>query len=163
MASDLLQGLRGDLGMRRIGSGMSRLDEYWAKAGRLDPSDPDAAGLLCYVAQWVDAGWRDIDVVQDGICAFPKGRRIDLPLSDYAYVLMAEGMIWVAEENVTRALANFSLVLALQAEISDPVLLALAHFWSARCNRKAGEYDSACSRYRSVQRIRREPAASARR
>ena len=114
MASDLLQGLRGDLGMRRIGSGMARLDEYWAKTGRLDPNDPDAPGLLCYIAQWVDAGWRDVDVVQDGLGAFPKGRRTRLPLVDYAYVLMAEGMIWVAEENVERALANFSLVLSLR-------------------------------------------------
>jgi tetratricopeptide (TPR) repeat protein len=143
MELDLLQGLRCDLGMRRIGSGMARLDEYWAKAGRLDADDPDAAGLLCYIAQWVDAGWRDIDVVQDGVGAFPKGRRIHLPMLDFAYVLMAEGMIWVAEENLDRALANFGLVLSLRTEISDPVVLALAHFWSCRCNRKAGEYDHA--------------------
>lgn len=129
--------------MRRIGSGMARLDEYWAKMGRLDPNDKDAAGLLCYVAQWVDAGWRDIDVVQDGLGAFPKGRRVGLSVSDYAHVLMAEGMIWVAEENTERALANFSLVLSLRAEIPDPMLLALAHFWSTRCSRKTGEYDNA--------------------
>ena len=123
MPVDLLNGLRGDLGMRRIGSGMSRLDEYWSKSGRLDPKQPDAPGLLCYIAQWVDAGWRDIDVVQDGLGGFPKGRRVRLRLLDYAYVLMAEGMIWVAEENVERALANFNLVLSLRAEISIPWFL----------------------------------------
>jgi tetratricopeptide (TPR) repeat protein len=129
--------------MRRIGSGMARLDEYWEKAGQLDPKHPHAAGLLCYIAQWVDAGWRDIDVVQDGLCAFPKGRRIRLRMLDYAYVLMAEGMIWVGEENIERALTNFNLVLSLRAEIADPVVLALAHFWASRCSRKAGEYDNA--------------------
>jgi len=129
--------------MRRIGSGMARLDEYWSRSGRLDAGDPDAAGLLCYIAQWVDAGWRDVDVVQDGLGVFPKGRRACLSLRDYAYVLMAEGMVWVAEENVERALANFSLVLSLRTEISDPAALALAHFWSSRCCRKAGEYDNA--------------------
>jgi tetratricopeptide (TPR) repeat protein len=165
VASDLLNGLRGDLGMRRIGSGMARLDAYWAKTGRLDSSEPDAAGVLCYVAQWVDAGWRDVDVVQDGLGAFPKGRRHELPLIEYAYILMAEGMVWVSEENVARALANFSLVLALQTEIADPVLLALAHFWSARCNRKAGEYDKALHHasegYRYACEAEMEPMAAA--
>src|ERR1700691_6124582 len=89
MPTDLLQGLRGALGMRRIGSGMARLDEYWSKSGRLDPKHPDAPGLLCYIAQWVDAGWRDVDVVQDGLCGFPKGRRVRLTLLDYASLLRA--------------------------------------------------------------------------
>lgn len=129
--------------MRRIGSGMARLDDYWSSSGRLDPQRPDAAGLLCYIAQWVDAGWREIDVVQDGLGAFPKGRRIALTMLDYSYVLMAEGVVWVAEENIDRALANFGLVLSLRAEIGDPVVVALAHFWSSRCCRKAGEYENA--------------------
>jgi tetratricopeptide (TPR) repeat protein len=143
MPLDLLDGLRGDLGMRRIGSGMSRLDDHWTKTGRLHSRSPDAAGVLCYVAQWVDAGWRSVDVVQDGLGAFPKGRRLSLSLMNYAYVLMAEGVVWVAEENVDRALANFSLVLSLGAEITDPMVLALAHFWSSRCSRKTGEYEKA--------------------
>jgi len=165
MSVDLLNGLRGDLGMRRIGSGMARLDGYWAESGRLDPKRPDAAGLLCYIAQWVDAGWRDVDVVQDGLGGFPKGRRLRLSLLDYAYVLMAEGMIWVAEENVERALANFSLVLSLRMEIADPVILALAHFWSARCSRKAGEYENALNHaaegYRHATEAGMEPMAAA--
>jgi tetratricopeptide (TPR) repeat protein len=140
---DLIRGLREDLGLRRIGSGMARLDEYWSQAGRLDPLHPEAASLLCYVAQWVDAGWRDIDVVQDGLGSFPKGRRSRLSLHDFVHVLMAEGMVWVHEENVGRALQNFGLVLSHKSEISDPLIIGLAHYWSARCHRKAGEYDSA--------------------
>ena len=89
--------------MRRIGSGMARLDEYWVQNGRLDSTHPDSAGLLCYVAQWVDAGWRDIDVVQNGLSAFPKGRRSRLSIQDYSYVLMAEGVVWVSEENIEKA------------------------------------------------------------
>src|SRR5580693_6052162 len=165
MGLDLLPGLRGDLGMRRIGSGMARLDEYWTRSGGLAAEHPDAPGLLCYIAQWIDAGWRDIDVVQDGLGGFPKGRRIRLRMLDYAYVLMAEGMIWVLEENVERALANFSLVLSLRTEISDPMVLALAHFWSSRCNRKAGEYDNAenhaAEGYRHASEAGMEPMAAA--
>ena len=139
----LLDGLREDLGLRRIGSGMARLDEYWAESGHLDPRDPDTPSLLCYVAQWVDAGWREVDVVQNGLDAFPAGRRSGLSLIDYAHILMAESLIQVREENIERALANLDLVLALKDEITDLRILALAHFWASRCHRKNGEYDSA--------------------
>ena len=155
----MIEGLREDLRNRRIGSGMSRLDEHWVRCGRLDPHDEDAAGLLCYVSQWVDAGWRDIDVIQDGLCAFPKGRRVGLSILDYAYVLMAEGVVWVAEENIARALANFDLVLSLKTEIVEREILALAHFWSSRCNRKAGEYDRALEHVSEACRLASEADA----
>jgi tetratricopeptide (TPR) repeat protein len=163
--TELLDGLREDLGQRRIGSGMSRLDEFWAEGGRIDPRDPDAPPLICYVAQWVDAGWRDVDAVQNGLAAFPKGCRGNLRLIDFIHVLMAEGMVFVHEELVERALANFSLVLSLSTEITDASLIALAHFWSARCHRKAGEYDSALAHaaegYRNATEAGMEPMAAA--
>jgi tetratricopeptide (TPR) repeat protein len=159
MPSELIEGLRDDLRNRRIGSGMSRLDQSWVRTGRLDPTHPDAAGLLCYVSQWVDAGWRDIDVIQDGLSAFPKGRRVGLSVLDYAYVLMAEGVVWVAEENIERALANFNLVLSLRSEISDKEILALSHFWSSRCNRKSGEYDQALDHVSDACRLALEDGA----
>jgi tetratricopeptide (TPR) repeat protein len=139
----VVDGLRQDLGMRRIGSGMARLDEYWSAAGAFQPHDKDAASLLCYVSQWVDAGWRDVDTVQDGLRAFPKGGRAHLELIDFVHILIAEGVVWVHEEDIELALANFTLVLSLKTEIPDLRLLSLAHFWSSRCHRKNGEYDSA--------------------
>jgi len=163
--SGILESLREDLGLRRIGSGMARLDEYWSEAGRIDRRDPDAAPLLCYVAQWVDAGWREVDVVQSGLEAFPAGRRAELSLTDYVHILMAETLIWVREENIERALANLDLVLSLKEEISDLRILALAHFWSSRCHRKNGEYDSALQHaaegVRFATEARMEPMAAA--
>ena len=141
--TDLLTGLREDLGQRRIGCGQARLDEYWSSTGRFDAHDPDAAPILCYIAQWVDAGWQDIEIVRKGLQTFTPGRRAALRLVDFVHVLMAEGMVFVHEEHVQRALANFGLVLSLRTEIADPQLVALAHFWSSRCHRKAGEYDAA--------------------
>jgi hypothetical protein len=91
----------------------------------------------------VDAGWREVDVVQDGLTRFPKGMRAKLSLVDYVHVLMAEGVVWVNEEHMERALENFGLVLSLKEEVPDLRILALAHFWSSRCHRKIGEYDNA--------------------
>ena len=141
--SQLLSGLRDDLGQRRIGSGMARLDRFWSDSGQFPASDPDGPGILCYVAQWVDAGWRDINVVQDGLAAFPAGGRGRLRLVDFVHVLMAEGALFVANEDVVRAQRNFDLVLALADELADPQLLSLAHFWKCRCHRKQGEYEAA--------------------
>src|SRR5215472_6699559 len=116
----LLDSLREDLGYRRIGDGMARLDAYWEQMGRrVDPRDPDAASLLCYLAQWVDAGWREIDAIEEGLAAIPKERRGDLSLRDYVHVLMAEGVFWVHEELVERALVNFRLVLSLAEDVPD--------------------------------------------
>jgi hypothetical protein len=141
--SELLAGLRTDLGQRQIGDGMARLDELWSglssMPGHLDPHNPDSAALLCYVAQWVDAGWRDVDIVQNGLGAFPKGRRSGVRLTDYVHILMAEGMVWVNEERVDRALENFSRVLSHPAGNHRSAARSLAHFWSARCHRKNGE------------------------
>lgn len=162
---DLLSGLREDLGLRRIGDGQARLDEYWQENRQFDARDPDAASILCYVSQWVDAGWRDVDIVQQGLRAFPAGQRGGLPLNDYVHILMAEGMVCVHEELVHRALANFTLVLSLRTEIADSQLLALAHFWSSRCHRKAGEYDAALQHagegYKLASEAGMEPMASA--
>jgi tetratricopeptide (TPR) repeat protein len=140
---DLLNGLREDLGLRRIGSGMARLDEYWSAEDRLSSARANSAALLCYVAQWVDAGWRDIDVVQRALESFPSGGRGQLSLTDFVHVAMAEAVVQVREENIGQALANLHLVLSLRYEIPDQRILALAHFWCSRCHRKNGEYDSA--------------------
>jgi tetratricopeptide (TPR) repeat protein len=144
---------------------MARLDELWSRSGQMDPHDPNSAALLCYVAQWVDAGWRDVDVVQNGLGVFPKGRRGSLRLIDYLHILMAEGMVWVNEERVDRALENFTRVLSIRHEISDPQLVSLAHYWSARCHRKNGEYDAALAHtsdgYRLAMEAGMKPMAAA--
>jgi len=164
-SNNLLEDLRADLGQREIGRGMARLDEVWSRTGHLDPREQNSAALLCYIAQWVDAGWRDVDIVQNGLGAFPKGRRSTVRLSDYIHILMAEGMVWVNEERVDRALENFSRVLSIRHEITDPQLAALAHFWSARCHRKNGEYDAALTHtsegYRFAMEAGMKPMAAA--
>ena len=165
ISSELLDGLRTDLGQRQIGRGMARLDELWSDMGHLDPRNQDSPALLCYVAQWVDAGWRDVDIVQNGLGAFPKGRRAAVRLTDYIHILMAEGMVWVNEERVDRALENFNRVLSVRHEIADPQLVSLAHFWSARCHRKSGEYDVALTHtsegYRYAMEAGMRPMAAA--
>src|SRR5205085_3655163 len=46
-------------------------------------------------------------------------------------------------DNPDDAAQHFRLVLSLQQEITDKELIAIGHFWTARCHRKHGEYDEA--------------------
>src|SRR5260370_34175558 len=148
-----MEGRGADVGEGRIEDGLIRLEQYWSGTVGFNPSDPAAPLLLCYVAQWVDAGWRDIDVVQHGLKSFPSSERAGLSLKEYVHVLMAEGAVLVAEEDVDRALATFGHVIALASDVNDPQLVSLAHFWSSRCLRKAGGYDSALGHLSEARRL----------
>src|ERR1041385_9386569 len=59
---------------------------------------------------------------------------------------MAEGLLALLGDHPDEALRNFDLVLTLQEEIQDKEVVAIAHFWNARCHRKKGEYDEALKR-----------------
>jgi len=151
--SSLLDGLRADLGQRRIEDGLIRLEQYWSETGGFNASDPSAPALLCYISQWVDAGWRDIDLVKAGLTYYPPSVRANLMLKEYVHVLMAEGTVQVAEEEVEQALTTFRHVIALGPDIEDLQLVSLAHFWSSRCLRKAGSYDSALNHLSEARRL----------
>jgi tetratricopeptide (TPR) repeat protein len=69
--------------------------------------------------------------------------RARLPLHDYLYLRMAEGMVAMAEESKDEALRHCDFVLSLAAETDDNELLAIANFWKGRCLRMKGEYDQA--------------------
>ena len=52
-------------------------------------------------------------------------------------------MLAMSHEDVDEATAHFSAVLLLATDLDDHELVAIAHFWKARCLRKRGEYEAA--------------------
>lgn len=143
VAASLLTGLRRDLIERRIQSGRQRLEAHLPLLAEIESGWELGPQLLWRMAQWVDVGWRDITLVQAGLRHFPASRRGGLALRDYAALRMAEGMAALSVEDLLEAGAHFDAVLQLQADLDEPELLAVAHFWKARCQRKRGEYDQA--------------------
>src|SRR5439155_1463572 len=110
----------------------------------LDPVQRNAAAFVGYFSQWVDIGYGDSGIVRELLTRFPKATRALLPLCDYIHLRMAEGMAAAAEEEMEEAIRHFDFILSLGEEVvADKQLLALAHFWKARCQRNQGEYDSA--------------------
>lgn len=140
---DLLTRLREAVVFRRIESGIE-----WFQTNRelilaLDPLQGNAARFVGYFSQWVDIGYGDARIVRELLDRFSKDARAKLPLADYIHLRLAEGMTASAEEETTEAIRHFDFIISLGEEVADKQLLALAHFWKGRCQRKLGEYQSA--------------------
>ncbi len=140
---ELVTGLREDTILRRIRSGVGRLEAHQDILDRFDPASANAAQFLWRLAQWVDIGYRDGLIVNKLLGEFPKALRSKLTLRDYIALRMAEGMAAMFREESDLAIGHFDTVLRLKEDIDDRETLAIAHFWKARCQRKKGEYDDA--------------------
>lgn len=142
ISDDFLALLKQDLVHRRVGQGMARLEEHRCLFTSLDPEQKNAARFAGYLAQWVDIGFQRPALVKQVVSHFPKSIRSRLPLQDYLYLRLAQGMTAMAAEATDDAIQHIDFVLSLSHEIEeDKELLAVANFWKGRCLRMKGEYD----------------------
>ena len=142
----LLQDLKQNLVMRQVSSGVELLETHSHLFASLRPEQRNAAAFVGCVAQWVDIGYGDPGLIEQMLARIPKEKRGRLPVSDYLQLRMAEGLLALLRDHPDDALSHFDLVLSMQEEIEDKEVVAIAHFWNARCHRKKGEYDEALKR-----------------
>ena len=142
----LLKELKENLVTRHVSSGFAVLDTNQRLLAAIDPAQPNAAALVGHVAQWVDIGYGEPELVERLLARFPKEMRSRLPVGDYLQLRMAEGLLALLHDHPDEALRHFDLVLSLRDEIEDKEVVAIAHFWNGRCHRKKGEYDEALKR-----------------
>ena len=140
---DFLTQLREDLAARQISHGIECLKARVSLFDSLDPKQPNAARLVGFLAQWVDIGFASPAQLKKILARFEPALRSELPLRDYLYLRMAEGLIAMAEESADIAIGHFDFVTGLAEELQDPQSLAILYFWKGRCLRKKGEYDEA--------------------
>lgn len=140
---NLLSTLRADLDSRRIEHGMSRLANCSHVLESFNPSLQNAAEFLCLLAEWCDLGYGDLSIVKRLLANYDNTSRSRLPISEYMYVRMTEGMVAMKEELVDNAVDHFDTALKLAGEINAWDTLAIAHHWMARCQRKKGQYEIA--------------------
>ena len=143
ITAEFLDQLKDDLVCRRLERGMARLDKAGDLLSSLDPKQPNAACLVGYVAQWVDVGYKRREFVKDLLARFSKADRGLLPLHDYLYLRLAEGMVAMAEESTDEAIRHLDFVLSLEEQTDDQELISIVNFWKGRCLRMKGEYESA--------------------
>ena len=140
---EFLAHLKDDLVCRRVERGMARLDRASDVFSSLEPRQENAARLVGFVAQWVDVGYQRPALVKLLVARFSKAHRGRLPLQDYLYLRLAEGMIAMTEEATDQAIQHLDFVLSLEEQTDDAELLSIANFWKGRCLRMKGEYDVA--------------------
>lgn len=143
ITDEFLAQMKEDLVCRRVGRGLARLEEHRHLVTSFDPTQKNAGLFAGYLAQWVDVGFQRVGLVKDVVARFGHAVRGCLPLRDYLYLRMAEGMVAMAEESKDEAIRHFDFVLGLEPETDDKELLAIANFWKGRCLRMKGEYDQA--------------------
>lgn len=143
ITSEFLAQLKEHLVCRRVQQGIALLEEHHHLLDRFDP-DKDHAGLFTgYLAQWVDLGFERPILVKKIVATFSRVIRTRMPLLDYLYLRMAEGMVAMSEESKQEAIHHFDFVLSLGDDTDDRELVAIANFWKGRCLRSEGEYDPA--------------------
>jgi tetratricopeptide (TPR) repeat protein len=138
----ILVQLRDHLGFRRIGQGLALLERIRPELETLAGRSGVLTGLI---AQWVDAGFADSNLLHNLLTKFPAPIRSTLPLLEYLHVRMAEGALAMADEDFEGAVTHFRFVQSLEGEVCDKELLAIANYWAGRCLRKRGHYDDAMS------------------
>ncbi len=150
ISQPFLDEMRQSLGQRRMRDGLRRLEEEAWLLEKLSPVWKHAAAFVGCCAQWVDAGFRDAEVVRRLLARFPEETRAGLTLVDYAHLRLAEGFIAGKEEVTGLAVQHFEFVLGIGSALGGTKrvgaeLVAVAHYWKANCHRKSGEYDEALS------------------
>lgn len=143
IADSLLRELKENLAARQVGNGIALLDTQRQIFSSLDPKQKNAATFVGYVAQWIDIGYGEPELLQKLLARFSPSSRAQLPLRDYLHLRMAEGLLALLRDEPDKALRHFDIVLSMQEEIEDKELVAIVQFWNARCHRKKGEYDEA--------------------
>jgi tetratricopeptide (TPR) repeat protein len=143
ITDDLLAQLKENLVCRRVAEGMALLEKHRHLLNHFDPEKRNAGIFAGYLAQWVDLGFDRPALVKKVIAQFSKAVRGRLPLLDYLYLRMAEGMVAMSEESKQEAIHHFDFVLSLADDTDDRELVAIADFWKGRCLRMKGEYEPA--------------------
>src|SRR5579872_19651 len=139
----LLGELKENVASRQVSKGIAVLDAHSQLFTTLEGNQKNAAAFVGYVAQWVDIGYSEPDLLEKLLARFSRAARARLPLRDYIHLRMAEGLLALLHDKADDALRHFDIVLSMQEEIEDKELVAISQFWNARCHRKKGEYDEA--------------------
>ena len=104
ITDEFLAQLKEDLVCRRVGRGMARLQDHQELFTSFDPEQKNAALFAGYLAQWVDIGFQRPALVKEIVSRFSKSIRARLPLQDYLYLRLAEGMVAMAAEATEEAI-----------------------------------------------------------
>ncbi len=140
----LLSKLEQHVASREVQQGIQRLQAHQELITGLSPAQENAARLMALLAIWIDIGFPS-PPLPELLSRFKSSAaaRSKLSVGDYIRLRVTEGMAAMGEESMEAAIAHFDFALTMSDELDDQFLLAIVHFWKARCLRRRGEYDEA--------------------
>jgi len=162
--SQLVKWLDASLRERKLAEGFALLTRFDSTLVDMEPTEPEAAGKIVRLAEWVDLGYRDVEFLAELIGRFPAQHRSRMRLNEFLQLRMAEGFCAMSDEDLDRAIELLHFVLMAEDELCDKRLAAIAHFWKGRSHRKKGEYDEAMThivRGRELMQSIHEPKLAA--
>jgi len=113
----LLQELNYNLAMRYVSSGIELLNRHEHLFASVGPEQTNSAAFVGCLAQWVDIGYGEPNLIEQMLARFPREKRGHLSVNDYLQLRMAEGLLALLRDNPDEALRQFDLVLSMQDEI----------------------------------------------
>lgn len=143
VSAELLTRLQDCVQQRRIAEGIDVLNQAGSSVALIDPAEPFAGTAVGCVAQLVDVGFENEELLLTLVSRFDANARRRLPLGEYLHLRMAEALVAMRREEMMCAIGYLDTVLNLREEVGDLNLALLAMFWKARCLRKAGDYAAA--------------------
>lgn len=96
------------------------------------PEQRNAPALVGYLSQWLDGNHGALSTVKHMIASFSPESLAELPMRDYIFLRLAEGLVAGAERSEETAISHLDVVTSLGEPGLPQELLALAYYWKGR-------------------------------
>ena len=128
---------------RSIAEGTRLLDRTEPAWRALEPKDKHGAEVLLLLAQWVDVGYRDAQLLRERLDTLKGVAREELGVAAYVRVRMTEAFYALSNDDADGAIRILGSLLVMEDMVLDAELRALANLWKGRAHRKKADYDMA--------------------
>ena len=135
--------LRDCLRRRSIAEGIGLLNRAERAWRALDPSDRYGAEVLLMMAQWVDAGYSEPQLLRERLEVLKGASREAMGVAAYVRVRMTEAFYALSTNDADGAIRILGGLLQMEDVFQDAELKALANLWKGRAHRKKADYDNA--------------------
>ena len=128
---------------RSIAEGIKLLNRAEPAWKSLDLNDRHGAEVLLMLAQWVDVGYREPQLLRERLDRLTAAQREQMSVAAYVRVRMTEAFYALSTNDADGAIRILGGLLQMEDVFQDAELKALANLWKARAHRKKADYDMA--------------------
>ncbi len=128
---------------RSIHEGVRLLDHSETAWKAMDWNSLHGAEVLLMLAQWVDVGYREPQLLREPLDRLKAVPREEMSVGAYVRVRMTEAFYALSSNDADKAIRILSGLLQMEDVFQDPELRVLAMLWKGRAHRKKADYDKA--------------------